>query len=79
MRTNLVLCSLISFALIIGLAACAGPKVPGNEVGGVVPMAGMTQEQALKIAQAHCTNYGRSARMLSIRAEEGGKLVFECL
>jgi hypothetical protein len=52
--------------------------VAGNEIGGVVPLLGNTKEQALKMAQTHCSQYGRSARMLSIRNEEGGKVVFEC-
>jgi hypothetical protein len=76
---------------LLALSACSGPPgsggavVPfvgstaGNEVGGVVPLSGATKEQALKMAQVHCSQYGRSARILSIRAEDGGKVVFECL
>ena len=52
--------------------------VAGNEIGGVVPLVGNTKEQALRMAQTHCSQYGRSARILSIRNEEGGKAVFEC-
>jgi hypothetical protein len=52
--------------------------VAGNEIGGVVPLVGSTKEQALKMAQTHCSQYGRSARILSLRNEEGGKAVFEC-
>ena len=83
----------VAVALLL-LSACAGPKVAGsdsggikpfvgtvagNEIGGVVPLAGNTKDQALKMAQTHCSQYGRSARMLSIRNEEGGKAVFECI
>jgi hypothetical protein len=76
---------------LLALPACSGPPgsggavvpfvrtVAGNEVGGVVPLSGTTKEQALKTAQVHCSQYGRSARILSIRAEDGGKAVFECL
>ena len=84
---------LVAVALLL-LSACAGPQVAGsdpagvrpfvgtvagNEIGGVVPLAGNTKDQALKMAQTHCSQYGRSARMLSIRNEEGGKAVFECV
>ena len=84
---------LVAVALLL-LSACAGPKiagsdpggvrpfvgtVAGNEIGGVVPLVGNTKDQALKMAQTHCSQYGRSARMLSIRNEEGGKAVFECV
>jgi hypothetical protein len=81
------------FALsLLGLSSCSDARTPGsggvvtpfvgtaagNEVGGVVPLSGTTKEQALKIAQIHCSQYGHSARIISIRAEDGGKAVFEC-
>ena len=66
-------------ALATTLCACAGPKVAGNEIGGVVPLAGITQEQALKAAQGHCAGFGRTARALAVRREEGGQFVFECV
>jgi hypothetical protein len=71
--------SFIPFALILTLSACAGPRVAGNEIGGVVPLVGTTQEHAVDAARTHCSIYGRSARILAIRAEEGGKAVFECV
>ena len=63
----------------ITLRACAAPRVAGGEVGGVVPLAGITQEQAFGMAQGHCAAFGHTARTLAVRSEEGGKLVFECL
>jgi hypothetical protein len=66
-----------SFATM--LCACAAPRIAGGEVGGVVPLAGMTQEQALRMAQGHCAAFGHVARPLAVRSEEGGKLVFECV
>jgi hypothetical protein len=82
---------LVAFA-VLALSACAEPNgndagartpfvgaVTGNEVGGVVPLVGVAKEQALNMAQAHCSRYGHSARILSIRPEDGGKAVFECL
>jgi hypothetical protein len=68
----------LAAALATTLCACAGPKVAGNEIGGVVPPAGITQEQALKVAQGHCAGFGRTARALAVRGEEGGQFVFEC-
>jgi hypothetical protein len=66
-------------ALAIALCACAGPRVAGNEIGGVVPLTGITQERALEMAQGHCATYGRTARTLGVRNEEGGRFVFECV
>jgi hypothetical protein len=61
------------------LCSCAAPRIAGGEVGGVVPLAGITQQQAFKMAQDHCAAFGHVARALAVRGEEGGKLVFECV
>ena len=66
-------------SLATTLGACAGPKVAGGEVGGVVPLTGITQEQALRAAQDHCAAFGHVARELASRSEEGGKFDFECV
>lgn len=77
-------------ALLFGLLAtfmlsgCATPTVAGNEIGGAIPMAGLTRQQAADMARAHCAKYGRSSRMLAIRSEPGEKAagekaIFECI
>jgi len=78
MRRNSVLIWLAG-SLAMMLCACAGPKVAGGEVGGVVPLIGITQAQAHEMAQNHCATFGHVARTLAIRPEEGGKFVFECV
>jgi hypothetical protein len=72
----------MAFATPLALSACAGsvtPKVSGSEIGGAVPLAGITSEQASQLARAHCSKYGRTARPLATRSEAGGELVFECI
>jgi hypothetical protein len=72
-------------ALLLGLFAtfvlsgCAGPTVAGSEIGGAIPMAGITRQQASEMARAHCAKYGHSSRMLAIRSDGGEKAVFECI
>jgi starvation-inducible outer membrane lipoprotein len=67
-------------AASLGLSACVtAPPVAGNEIGGAVPLAGTTQEQASEMARAHCAKYARTARILATRPEAGGKVVFECV
>jgi hypothetical protein len=68
-------------AASLGLSACVtvAPQVAGNEIGGAVPLAGITQEQASEAARAHCAKYARTARILATRPEAGGKVVFECV
>ena len=51
----------------------------GSVIGGAVPMAGITRVQAADLARAHCAKYGRSARVLAIRSDDGEKAVFECI
>jgi hypothetical protein len=75
MRRNSVLIWLAGSLAMI-LCACAGPNVAGGEVGGVVPLIGITQEQAVAKSLRHL---GHVARTLAIRPEEGGKFVFECV
>jgi hypothetical protein len=52
--------------------------VTGSEIGGTIPMAGITRQQAAELARAHCARYGRSSQILAIRSEDGLKAVFEC-
>jgi hypothetical protein len=73
-------------ALLLGLAAtivlsgCMGTTVvAGNEIGGAIPMAGLTRQQAAEMARAHCLKYGHSSRVLAIRSDGGEKAVFECI
>jgi hypothetical protein len=70
---------LLALAAIFVLSDCAGPRVAGNEIGGAIPMAGITREQASEMAQAHCSKYGHSSRMLAVRSDGGEKAVFECI
>ncbi len=54
-------------------------NVTGSEIGGTIPMAGITRQQAAAMARAHCAMYGRSSRILAIRPEGGAvKAIFEC-
>ena len=74
-------------ALLLGLPAtfalsgCVETSaVAGNEIGGAIPMAGITRQQAAEMARAHCLKYGHSgARILAIRQDSGAKAVFECI
>ena len=73
-------------ALLLGLPATFAlpgcmttTVVAGNEIGGAIPMAGITRQQAAEMARAHCLKYGHSSRMLAIRSDGGEKAVFECI
>ena len=70
---------LLTFAVMFVLSGCAGPKVAGNEIGGAIPMAGITRQQAAELARAHCSKYGHSSRMLGVNTDTGERAVFECI
>lgn len=70
---------LSALTAMLAASGCAGPKVAGSEVGGAIPMAGITREQASEMARAHCAKYGHSSRILSVHADAGDKAVFECI
>jgi len=74
-----IIAFLLAAAAMLVLSGCAGTTVAGNEIGGAVPMAGITRQQASEMARVHCSKYGRSARILAIRPEAGEKAVFECI
>jgi hypothetical protein len=60
------------------LSGCMTTGVAGTEVGGTIPMAGITRQQASYLARVHCAKYGRSSRILAVHSEDGVKAVFEC-
>jgi len=78
--TRRVAAMLIGLHASLALSGCFfGPTVAGSEIGGAVPMDGITRLQAADLARAHCAKYGRSSRILAIRSEDGDKAVFECI
>ena len=70
-------------AMLLGVSAplmlsgCVTTNVAGTEVGGTIPMAGITRQEASYLARVHCAKYGRSSRILAIHSEDGVKAVFE--
>jgi hypothetical protein len=71
---------LLALAAIFVPSGCAaGPRVAGTEIGGAIPMAGITHEQASEMARAHCSKYGHSSRILAVRTDDDAKAVFECI
>lgn len=64
---------------LLTLSSCVTANIAGSEVGGTIPMAGLTRQQAAEQARSYCARYGRSARILAIRREDGVlKAIFEC-
>ena len=75
-----VVALLLGLLVTVVLSGCATPTVAGSEIGGAIPMAGITRQQAAEMARAHCLKYGRSSRILAIRSDTGERsTVFECI
>ncbi|MBO0752564.1 MAG: hypothetical protein J2P53_10650 [Bradyrhizobiaceae bacterium] len=80
---RLIAAMLLGMPAILMLSGCltmnSASRVAGSEVGGTIPMTGLTRPQAVDMARSHCAMYGRSAHILAIRPEDGGmKAIFEC-
>jgi hypothetical protein len=77
---RLVAAMLCGATAALALSGCvtAASSVTGSEIGGTVPMTGITRQQAADMARTHCAQYGRSSRILAIRSDDGVKAVFEC-
>jgi hypothetical protein len=77
---RLVAAMLFGTPAALALSGCATTtrSVTGSDIGGTIPMAGITRQQAADMARAHCARYGRSSRILAIRSEDGVKAIFEC-
>lgn len=77
---RLIAAMLLGGTAVLALSGCVTTNVPGSEVGGTVPMAGLTRAQALEAARAHCARYGRQAHILAVRRQEDGttNAIFEC-
>ena len=77
---RLVAAMLFGTPTALALSGCVTTtsNVTGSDIGGTIPMAGITRQQAADMARAHCAQYGRSSRILAIRSEDGVKAIFEC-
>jgi hypothetical protein len=78
MNRRILAILMLGLPAVLMLSGCVGPGAAGNEIGGAIPMEGITRQHASAIARFHCAKYGRSARILAIRSEDGQKAVFEC-
>lgn len=76
---RVVAAMLLGAPAFVALSGCVTTNVAGSEVGGTIPMTGMTRQQTVEAARVHCAGYGRTAHILAIRSEEGSmKAIFEC-
>jgi hypothetical protein len=75
---RLVAAMLLGVPMPLMLSGCMTTNVAGTEIGGTIPMAGITRQQASYLARVHCAKYGRSSKILAVHSEDGVKAVFEC-
>ena len=63
------------------LAACAGPGpgLTGNDTGGIIPYANVSQQDAMAMAGAHCGSYGKLAKGTGVDPRYGGYYSFSCV
>lgn len=52
--------------------------INGNNTGGIVPATVIDENEQMRDAQAHCTQYSKVVRVTARPADTGGKLIFVC-
>jgi hypothetical protein len=75
---RLITAVLLGVPASLMMSGCMTTNVAGTEIGGTIPMAGISRQQAVYLARVHCAKYGRSSKILAIHSEDGVKAVFEC-
>ncbi len=60
---------------VLFLAACA--EVAGNDVSGTVANS-MSASEAFRMAEAHCTKFGKKARVTQSNPYQGS-MTFDCV
>ena len=56
----------------------AVPPFKGNDTGGIIAYSLAMQTDARQVAVAHCAQYGKVGKFLSVNAYPGGYISFSC-
>ena len=64
--------------LLAGCASSLSQPIAGDANGGVITWLGINAPMAQQRADTHCREYGKTARLVSIDSNPGGRVVFEC-
>jgi hypothetical protein len=54
------------------------PPFKGNDTGGIIAYSLAMQTDARQVAVAHCAQYGKVVKFLSVNAYPGGYISFAC-
>jgi hypothetical protein len=54
------------------------PAFKGNDTGGIIAYSLTYQGDIRQLAIAHCADYGKVVKFLSVDAQEGGYISFAC-
>ncbi len=61
-----------------GEFAGPGPRITGNDTGGIFPYSPAIEGIYQQIAEGHCARYGRLAKVTSIHRQYGDYVSFVC-
>jgi hypothetical protein len=70
---------IVALAALSGACAGPGPGLTGNNTGGIIPWSPANKHFAFDMADAHCAQYGKLARVTSVYAQHGHYIGFACL
>ena len=61
-----------------GEFAGPGPRITGNDTGGIFPYSPAVEGIYQQIAEGHCARYGRLAKVTSVHRQYGDYVSFVC-
>ena len=71
----------MAFVLAFALGACGSlgtNKLQGNESGGIVADTVKNEQEQFQMAQEHCRQYSKVARITATQREASGRVIFVC-
>jgi hypothetical protein len=79
MRSNLLALAVIGLSALSGSAARAHvPPFKGNDTGGIIAWSPETHRLRHRLAAQHCSFYGKTYQITSVRARYGDYIGFRC-
>ncbi len=71
--------ALIAALLLLPVAEASAEIWSGNDTGGIIAWSPPAEHAALDTAAAHCSGYGKFARITGVRRQYGNFISFNCL
>ena len=79
LRTCVVGFSLGATGLAVACCAGPGPRITGNDTGGIIPYSPAVEKIYPQLAREHCARWHRLAHVTSVSRRYGDYIGFVCI